>query len=320
MADMSLAHLEAFLEMMSVERGAAVNTLTSYRNDLEDCLAFLRGMQSNLTSATSDELRACLADVANRGFAASSQARRLSALRQFYRFLYSEGIRDVDPTGVLDSPRKERPLPKSLSQEDVTRLIDQARDETAEAGLTDAKKLQRLRLMTLLEMLYATGMRVSELVSLPLSVAAQEDDRFLIIRGKGNKERLVPLSSASRQALADYVDVLKRQVDAGNGVASTFLFPSRVPGKHIPRQVFARDLKNLAIRCGLGAQNLSPHVLRHAFASHLLHNGADLRVVQELLGHADISTTQIYTHILEERLHRLVSEHHPLAIAAKNST
>ena len=211
-------------------------------------------------------------------------------------------------------------MPKSLSQEDVTRLIDQARDEAAEAGLTDAKKLQRLRLMTLLEMLYATGMRVSELVSLPLSVAAQEDDRFLIIRGKGNKERLVPLSSASRQALADYVDVLKRQVDADNGAPSTFLFPSRVPGKHIPRQVFARDLKNLAIRCGLGAQNLSPHVLRHAFASHLLHNGADLRVVQELLGHADISTTQIYTHILEERLHRLVSEHHPLAIAAKNST
>ena len=317
MADLSLAHLEAFLEMMSAERGAAGNTLASYRNDLEDAHAFLRGSGSSLTAATSDGLRGYLSDVAERGFAASSQARRLSALRQFYRFLYAEGMRGDDPTGVLDSPKKRQALPKTLSLDNVTALIDRARTEAEEAGIDDAARLQRLRLLTLIELLYATGMRVSELVSLPASVARQDDHRFLIIRGKGNKERLVPLSSASRQALMRFVEESAKTDEDRD---SPFLFPSRSASGHLPRQVFARELKGLAARAGLPAQALSPHVLRHAFASHLLENGADLRVVQELLGHSDISTTQIYTHILEERLHRLVSDHHPLAIAHKNRT
>ena len=316
MADLSLAHLEAFLEMMSAERGAAGNTLASYRNDLEDAHAFLRGSGSSLTAATSDGLRSYLSDVAGRGFAASSQARRLSALRQFFRFLYAEGMRGDDPTGVLDSPKKRQALPRTLSLENVTALLDRARAEADEAG-DQPDRLQRLRLLALIELLYATGMRVSELVNLPASVARQDDKRFLIIKGKGNKERLVPLSSAAREALARYVEALaSKDTDRD----SPFLFPSRSASGHLPRQVFARDLKALAARTGLPAQALSPHVLRHAFASHLLENGADLRVVQELLGHSDISTTQIYTHILEERLHRLVSDHHPLAIAHKKGT
>ncbi len=299
--------------MMSAERGSAGNTLTSYRSDLEDALAFLRGGGSSLLAATSDDLRRYLGDISARGFAASSQARRLSALRQFYRFLYSEGLRGDDPTGILDSPKKPLSLPKTLSVDHVTALLDGAKREAGEATDDPAEHLRRLRRLALIELLYATGMRVSELVGLPASVAAQEDDRFLIIRGKGNRERLVPLSAASREALAAYVACRTRLEEGGGKAASPFLFPARSASGHLPRQVFARELKDLAGRCGLDARSLSPHILRHAFASHLLHNGADLRVVQELLGHADISTTQIYTHILEERLHRLVSDHHPLA-------
>lgn len=313
MADLSSAHLEAFLEMMSAERGSAGNTLTSYRSDLEDALAFLSGGGTSLLAATSDDLRRYLADISARGFAASSQARRLSALRQFYRFLYTEGLRGDDPTGVLDSPKKPAALPKSLSIDHVTALLDGAKGEAAQATDDPNEHLLRLRRLALLEMLYATGMRVSELVGLPASVATQDDDRFLIIRGKGNKERLVPLSVTARQALADYVACRLRMEEAEGTPAPAFLFPSRSASGHLPRQVFARELKDLASRCGLDARLLSPHILRHAFASHLLQNGADLRVVQELLGHADISTTQIYTHILEERLQKLVGDHHPLA-------
>ncbi len=315
MADLSAAHLEAFLEMMSAERGSAGNTLDSYRNDLTDAGAFLLGAKSSLLAATSDDLRSYLADISARGFAASSQARRLSALRQFYRFLYSEGLRGDDPTGVLDAPKKPMPLPKTMTVDQVTTLIEQARKEADEPGLEPAEHLARSRRLALIELLYATGMRVSELVGLPASVAAQEDDRFLIVRGKGNKERLVPLSSAAREALAGYLACARADDPDGD---SPFLFPSRSASGHLPRQVFARELKQLAARCGLDAAKLSPHILRHAFASHLLQNGADLRVVQELLGHADISTTQIYTHVLEERLQKLVSNHHPLAKAGKN--
>ena len=317
MADLSLAHLEAFLEMMSAERGAASNTLLSYRNDLEDAHAFLSGGGASLASADSNALRFYLQDIADRGFAASSQARRLSALRQFYRFLFVEGIRGDDPTGVLDSPKKPMALPKSLSVENVGILIGRARSEAAEAGLEDDAQLSRLRLLALIELLYATGMRVSELVGLPASAANQDDKRFLIVRGKGDKERLVPLSATARDALTRYAACLGRQEASAD---SAFLFPARGASGHLSRQVFARELKGLAARCGISAKSLSPHVLRHAFASHLLQNGADLRVVQELLGHSDISTTQIYTHILEERLHRLVSDKHPLAIADKNGT
>lgn len=320
MTDLSAAHLEAFLEMMSAERGSAPNTLASYRNDLEDAHAFLRGGGTSLLAATTDHLRRYLADVSARGFAASSQARRLSALRQFYRFLYTEGLRPDDPTGVLDAPRKSSGLPRTLSVEQVNLLIDQARREADDLGPDPEERLMRLRRMALLELLYATGMRVSELVSLPVTVAAQEDDRYLIIRGKGNKERLVPLSDPAREALGRYIASRKRLERDGVSPESAFLFPSRSASGHLPRQVFARELKELARRCGIETAIVSPHVLRHAFASHLLQNGADLRVVQELLGHADISTTQIYTHVLEERLQRLVSEHHPLAKAEKNPT
>ncbi|PST18548.1 site-specific tyrosine recombinase XerD [Mesorhizobium plurifarium] len=310
MTDMSGAYLEAFLEMMSAERGAAANTLQSYERDLEDALAFLRSRGTGLTDASADDLRSYLSHLAGQGFKSSSQARRLSALRQFYKFLYAEGLRTDDPTGILDAPKKARTLPKTLSIEDVTRLIGQAEAE-AKSGNGDA--MAKLRMHALIELLYATGMRVSELVSLPASVLAQ-NGRFLIIRGKGNKERLIPLSQAAIRAMRAYGEALQQAAD---GADSPWLFPSYGKTGHLPRQVFARDLKSLAARAGIRVAAISPHVLRHAFASHLLANGADLRAVQELLGHSDISTTQIYTHVLEERLHDLVQNHHPLAKQAK---
>ncbi|ASY64129.1 Tyrosine recombinase XerD [Sinorhizobium sojae CCBAU 05684] len=312
MMDLSEAHIEAFLEMMSAERGAAVNTLQSYERDLKDALSFLRSSGTRLGEATPDDLRHYLAHLAKEGFKSSSQARRLSSLRQFYKFLYAEGLRGDDPTGILDAPKKARPLPKTLSVDDVTRLIGQAEAESeAAAGGEDA--LSKLRMHALIELLYATGMRVSELVSLPASVLSQ-NGRFLVIRGKGNKERLVPLSQAAMRAIGSYGDALRERESEEE---SPWLFPSYGKSGHLPRQVFARDLKSLAARAGIRVAAISPHVLRHAFASHLLANGADLRAVQELLGHSDISTTQIYTHVLEERLRELVQNHHPLAKQAK---
>ncbi|CAN7294681.1 site-specific tyrosine recombinase XerD [Ensifer sp. ENS07] len=315
MSDLSAAHVEAFLEMMSAERGAAVNTLQSYERDLEDASSHLRTLGTGLTGATPDDLRGYLAHLAGQGFKASSQARRLSALRQFYKFLYAEGMRGDDPTGILDAPKKGRSLPKTLSVDDVSRLIGQAETEAA-AGGTD--HLAKLRMHALIELLYATGMRVSELVSLPASVLAQ-NGRFLVIRGKGNKDRLVPLSQAAIRAMRAYGEALAEEIareESGNR-ESPWLFPSSGKQGFLPRQVFARDLKSLAARASIRVATISPHVLRHAFASHLLANGADLRAVQELLGHSDISTTQIYTHVLEERLHNLVQNHHPLAKQAK---
>ncbi|MAW87960.1 MAG: tyrosine recombinase [Phyllobacteriaceae bacterium] len=295
------ARIEAFLEMMAAERGASANTLAAYRRDLEEAAA---AVPSGLVDATSADLTAYLASLAASGFAVTTQARRLSSLRQFFAFLYGEGMRGDDPTGVIDSPRRQRPLPKVLSEAGVTRLLDLAAAEAA-SGEPAA-----LRLHALLEVLYATGLRVSELVALPVSVA-RRDERFFIVRGKGGKDRMVPLSAKARAAMAAWLAIR----DANGEISgSRFLFPS--PGSesgHLPRQVFARDLKALAARAGLKPAAVSPHVLRHAFASHLLQNGADLRAVQQLLGHADISTTQIYTHVLEERLAELVRAHHPLA-------
>ena len=311
MRDPSALQVESFLEMMSAERGAAVNTLQSYERDLEDARSFLTGRGVRLTEAAADDLRAYLGHLSRQGFAASSQARRLSALRQFFKFLYGEGLRGDDPTGILDAPKKARALPKTLSVDDVKRLIARAEAEAAEPG---GNTLLKRRMHVLVEMLYATGMRVSELVSLPASVLAQTG-RFLVVRGKGDKERMVPLSRAAVSALEAYGETLAAEV--GDGPEPDFLFPADGKGGHLARQVFARDLKALAGRAGIRAATLSPHVLRHAFASHLLQNGADLRAVQELLGHADISTTQIYTHVLEERLHELVQTHHPLAKQAK---
>ncbi|CDZ59905.1 site-specific tyrosine recombinase XerD [Neorhizobium galegae] len=312
MADLSRAHIEAFLEMMSAERGAAGNTLASYERDLEDLQSFLAAGNASALTAQSANLSAYLAHLGAQGFAASSQARKLSAMRQFYKFLYAEGLRGDDPTTILDAPKKGRSLPKIMSEDDVTRLLDLAAREAAEPG---PDQLARLRMLALLELLYATGMRVSELVSLPVKVLDQEG-RFLIIRGKGNKERLVPLSRSAIAALGPYG--LARQASLAKTGDSPWLFPSAGKEGYLPRQVFARDLKGLAARAGLRAAAISPHVMRHAFASHLLQNGADLRVVQELLGHSDISTTQIYTHVLEERLRELVQTHHPLAKQAKN--
>ncbi|MVA58061.1 site-specific tyrosine recombinase XerD [Agrobacterium vitis] len=325
MVDLGHARIEAFLEMMSAERGAAGNTLSSYERDLEDLHGFLATRQVSVMAATSDDLSAYMADLGHRGFEASSQARRLSALRQFYKFLYAEGLRGDDPTSILDTPKKGRPLPKTLSIADVDKLLSLAQ---AEAELEGSDRLQRLRRLALLELLYATGMRVSELVSLPANVLAQEG-RFLVIRGKGNKERLVPLSRSAIAAMQAYAQVKeieqaekppskKTASKLGKSSGIGFLFPAASREGYLPRQVFARELKNLAIRAGLSGDAVSPHVLRHAFASHLLENGADLRVVQELLGHSDISTTQIYTHVLEERLQILVETHHPLAKHRKN--
>ncbi len=295
----SAARIEAFLEMMAVERGASENTLAGYRRDLDDASGTIAG---GLASAGNADIRAYLESLASRGFAASSQARKLSTLRQFFKFLYAENLRTDDPTGTLDSPRKERSLPKTLAEAETGRLLDRA---AIEAEGTDIAR----RMHALVEVLYATGLRVSELVSLPVTVALR-DDRFFVVRGKGNKERIVPLSAKAREAMRAWLAVRKLDPKIAE---SPYLFPSFSESGHLTRQVFARDLKALAARAGIPAAKISPHVLRHAFASHLLQNGADLRAVQQLLGHADISTTQIYTHVLEERLVRLVNEHHPLA-------
>ncbi|AMS40633.1 site-specific tyrosine recombinase XerD [Aminobacter aminovorans] len=298
------ARIEAFLEMMSAERGAADNTLASYRRDLEDASEFLGG---RLADADAPAIRGYLDDIAGRGFAATSQARKLSALRQFFRFLYAEGLRTDDPTGVLDSPKKDRPLPKTMSEAETGRLLDRAAMEASETAEGDS--LAATRLHALVEVLYATGLRVSELVSLPLTVALR-DERFFVVRGKGEKDRMVPLSAKAREAMRRWLGDRNANPRL---VESPFLFPASSESGHVPRQVFARELKGLAARAGIASAKISPHVLRHAFASHLLQNGADLRAVQQLLGHSDISTTQIYTHVLEERLLKLVNEHHPLA-------
>lgn len=291
--------IEAFLEMMAAERGAAANTISAYRRDLDNASTHLAG---RLAAADSDAVRSYLARIAAEGFASSSQARRLSALRQFFRFLYAEGIRTDDPTGTVDRPKRGRSLPKTMSIAETQRLLDRA---AAEADQGAAAK----RMHALVEVLYATGLRVSELVSLPVSVA-RRDERFILVRGKGNKERMVPLSGKARAAMKTWLAARAALPRLADG---PWLFPATSDSGYLPRQVFARDLKGLAARAGIASEKLSPHVLRHAFASHLLQNGADLRAVQQLLGHADISTTQIYTHVLEERLVRLVADHHPLA-------
>jgi len=299
--------LENFLEMLAAERGAADNTLAGYRRDLEDFSGFLG--RTKLPEATSDQISRYMSDLTRRGFAESSQARRLSALKQFYKFLYAEGTRQDDPTRTLSAPKKRASLPKVLSIAEVDRLIEAARHQTQAPTASTAARLRAQRMYTLIEALYATGLRVSELVALPVS-AALRDARLIEIRGKGGKERLVPLSNAAQIAMKDYVALRSAE---GAYESSPWLFPSHGGSGHLTRQHLARELKDLAIAARLDPAKVSPHVLRHAFASHLLQNGADLRVVQQLLGHADISTTQIYTHVLDERLSELVETAHPLA-------
>ena len=301
------ALVELFLDMLAAERGAGKNTLDAYRNDLADLTAHLRAAGKNIAGADTDDLRGFLSALAERGFKASSLARRLSAVRQLYRFLYSEGKRADDPAAVLEGPKRGRSLPNVLSIKEVDGLLAQARSEMEDDKAPPAQRLRAARLLCLLEVVYATGLRVSELVALP-AASARRDQRMLVVRGKGGKERLVPLNQAAKRAMDEY---LKLRAEAKLD-KSKWLFPSFGEQGHLTRQHFARELKTLGAASGIAPARLSPHVLRHAFASHLLHNGADLRVVQTLLGHADISTTQIYTHVLEERLKALVRDLHPL--------
>jgi integrase/recombinase XerD len=304
------ALIARFIEMLSAERGAADNTRAAYTRDLDDFVAFLATRrQKTLSDAAAADISAYLRAVAEAGLAPASRARRLSAIRQLFKFLAVEGVVPDDPARRLAGPKRARPLPRTLSAAEVDRLI-----ETARARIEPARGRERvraLRLHALIEMLYATGMRVSELVTLPRSVI-RGDARVLIIKGKGGRERMVPLNGAAQAALERYLNV-----GFEDGVApmlrTRWLFASRGAEGHFTRQRLGQELKDLATEAGLDPGRVSPHVLRHAFASHLLDRGADLRSVQQLLGHADISTTQIYTHVLEERLKQLVFEHHPLA-------
>jgi integrase/recombinase XerD len=306
--------IELFLDMLAAEQGAGDNTLEAYRHDLTDFSEFLARTGKGFAVAETQGLRASLADLDTRGFKSSSVARRLSAIRHLFRFLLHERIRGDDPAAILSGPKRGRGLPKVLSIADVDRLLVRAKALTEAPEASGPQRLRAKRLYCLLEVLYATGMRVSELVALPAS-AARRDASMIVVRGKGNKERLVPLNEASRQAMADYLAAMEalKPEKKKNAAGSKWLFPSFGESGHLTRQHFARDLKELAASAGLAPRLVSPHVLRHAFASHLLHNGADLRIVQTLLGHTDISTTQIYTHVVEERLKSLVRDLHPLA-------
>jgi integrase/recombinase XerD len=297
--------LEEFLGMMAAERGASANTLEAYRRDLESFGRSLSARGQSPFSAGPDDIRAHMSALADAGQAPSSRSRALSSIRQLFRFLEAEAMRPDNPAERLKAPKSRRGLPKILSVAEVDRLLAAAR-RLSEAP-DPAERLKGLRLSAMLEMLYATGLRVSELVSLPARALAG-DDRLITVRGKGGRERLVPLTPAARQALAAYLDA-----DTTRDRRGRWLFPSRGESGHVTRQHVGQELKELALAAGLDPVRVSPHVLRHAFASHLLDRGADLRTVQQLLGHADISTTEIYTHVLEERLKRVVGEHHPLA-------
>jgi len=301
--------IELFLDMLAAERGAAKNTLQAYAADLADFSAYLAANGRSIARARSEDVRAYGRVLAGRKFSPSSVARRLSAIRQLYRFLYAEGHRADDPAAAIEGPKRGRSLPKVLSLAEVDRLLAAARARLEQQGEELAERLRGARLVCLIELLYATGLRVSELVALPVS-AGSRDTRVLMVRGKGGKERLVPLNGAAKHATAEYLGLRR---EAGEAAKSPWLFPSFGESGHLTRQHFARELKALAGAAGLRPAMVSPHVLRHAFASHLLHNGADLRSVQMLLGHADISTTQIYTHVLDERLKSLVRDLHPLA-------
>ncbi len=293
-------HTEAFLEMLAVERGASENTLSAYGRDLRRFLNFLAGRNRALTAASEEDVRAFLRALETEGLSARSSARILSAIRQLFRFLHGEGMRGDNPTQNLRSPKQGRSLPKVLSEADIDRLIACAPGTGTGEGLRRA---------ALIELLYATGLRISELINLPVGAVSRAPE-VLLITGKGGRERLVPLNDAAREAIAAY---LPHRLSFARGDQSPFLFPARSASGHWTRQQAGRVLKALAAEAGLKPEAVSPHVLRHAFASHLLAHGADLRSVQSMLGHADISTTEIYTHVLDERLRQLVEDHHPLA-------
>jgi integrase/recombinase XerD len=288
-------HVEAFLEMLAVERGAARNTLLAYDRDLNDFSGFAAGRKERVANASAATLRAYMASLGAQGLKPRSAARRLSALRQFHRFLLREGVRTDDPTGLLDSPKLPGALPKYLSESEVDALL---------AATTRTSGRQGVVARAALEILYATGLRVTELLSLPRT-ALTGDARLVMVRGKGGKERMVPLSDAAKEAASALAALSDKRI--------RWLFPGRDPARPLTRQAFFLLLKQVALEAGIDPARVSPHVLRHSFASHLLAHGADLRSLQMLLGHADIATTQIYTHVLAERLRKLVEAHHPLA-------
>jgi integrase/recombinase XerD len=293
--------VEPFLEMLLAERGAAANTMMAYQSDLADFEGALAVNGAQLETATTEDVRRYMVDLERKGIAPRTAARRLSALRQFFRFLHAEGLRANDPSSAVDSPKQGRSLPKIISEAEVEELLAAAHSRAGPEGR---------RLVCLLEIAYATGLRASELVGLPLAAVAR-DARVLIVLGKGNKERMVPLTEAAMQAINDYRRA--RAAFIAPGGESIFLFPSRAAEGHLTRRRLGQLLKELAVDRGIDPAKVSPHVLRHAFATHLLDHGADLRSVQQMLGHADISTTQIYTHVLSERLRAIVESHHPLA-------
>ncbi len=301
---------DLFLEMIAAERGAARNTIDAYTRDLQDYFEFLTAKKIDMLTASSHDIRAWLDELGARGLTTASAARRLSCVRQFHRFLYSEGHRSDDPTSVIEGPKRGRPLPKILSVDEVDRLLNVAAEGIEDQTRPIVGRLRAARMHCLLEILYGTGLRVSELVTLPLR-AAHTRDPLLVIKGKGGRERLVPLSDPAKASIQKWRGLLVARFPAIAN--SPWLFPSESESGHLTRQAFARDLKEIAAAAGLSPSRISPHVLRHAFASHLLQNGADLRIVQELLGHADVSTTQIYTHILDERMKSMVRDLHPLS-------
>jgi integrase/recombinase XerD len=299
--------VEQFIEMMIAERGAAANTIDSYRRDLWDFLDYLAAKKESLLTVARPSIERFLRELSKAGRSPATQARKLSALRQLFQFLYSENLRADNPTATLDTPKQARSLPKTLTEADVAALIEAARRDDSPRGL---------RLQAMLELLYGAGLRVSELMTLTLSaLQVKEGQRmeadFLLIRGKGNKERLVPVGGKAREALSQYLAV--RNQFLWEKKPSPWLFPYHRAKGYVTRQQFAVELKTLAGKAGIDPGKISPHTLRHSFASHLLEGGADLRVIQELLGHSDISTTQIYTHVAGGRLKKLVQEKHPLA-------
>lgn len=314
--------VDGFLATLSGERNAAQNTVFAYQRDLADVSKYLETRNITIDKARTDDLRdyiAYLTKLANKGMrgnfvAVRTVARRLSAMRQYYQYLIGEGQRKEDPTQAIESPKQVRTLPRTLTEDQVTHLINTAGKKKGPDGK---------RLLTLLEVLYSTGLRVSELVGLPLS-AITADRRSIIIKGKNGKERTVPLSEPARRALTAYLEVRHLHILPGReAVQKKWLFPSRTSEKgHLTRQRFAQILKDLGDSAGMPDGAVSPHVLRHAFATHLLSQGTDLRSIQKLLGHADIATTQIYTHLLNDKMKEMVQEHHPLAKAktAANAT